>query len=315
MPRTASPALSFALFAGLAFFAVAAFSPAILNDSDTYWHIRAGEWMLAHGQVLRADPFSYTSAGAPWQAQEWLAEIVMALAWRGARFPGGWPGIHLLFAAAIALAAGIAAHAVRKRLDTVPALLTVVLGLACVAGSLLARPHTLSLPLLALWTAGLVAAREKNTPPGWWLIPVIPLWANLHGSFAFGLALAGALGAEAVLDSSDRKRTALRWGAFLAVAIASAILTPFGVKTLLFPFHLLGMEQLTQIGEWQAADFSQLSPFPIALLATLFVLGMGKVRVTPFRLLILVGVIYMALAHGRHQMLAARTGHRPGCPC
>ncbi|HEU0162026.1 MAG TPA: hypothetical protein VFQ69_06455 [Rhizomicrobium sp.] len=299
MPRTATPAPSFALFAGLAFFAVAAFSPAILNDSDTYWHIRAGEWMLAHGQVLRADPFSYTSAGAPWHAQEWLAEIVMALAWRG-----GWPGIHLLFAAAIALAAGIVAYALRKRLDAVPALLAIVLGLACIAGSLLARPHTLSLPLLALWTAGLVAARERNIPPGWWLIPVLPLWANLHGSFAFGLALAGALGVEAVLESNDRRRAALRWGAFLAVATASAMLTPFGVKTLLFPFHLIGMERLTQIGEWQATDLSKLSPFPIALLAMLFVLGMGRVRVPPFRLLILVGLVYMALAHGRHQMLA-----------
>jgi len=56
MPRPAlSPALVFALFAGLAGFALAGFSPGLLNDGDTYWHIRAGEWMLAHGQVLRAD--------------------------------------------------------------------------------------------------------------------------------------------------------------------------------------------------------------------------------------------------------------------
>lgn len=86
MPRTASPALIFALFAGLAAFVLAAFSPGLLNDSDTYWHIRAGEWMLAHGQVLRADVFSYTAANAPWHTQEWLAEIAMALSWRA-----GWP--------------------------------------------------------------------------------------------------------------------------------------------------------------------------------------------------------------------------------
>ena len=62
-----SPVLAFALLAGLAAFALAAFSPGLLNDSDTYWHIRAGEWMLAHHQVLRADVFSYTAAGAPWR--------------------------------------------------------------------------------------------------------------------------------------------------------------------------------------------------------------------------------------------------------
>ena len=78
MPRQVSPALSFALFAGLAGFALAAFAPGLLNDSDTYWHIMAGQWMLAHGSVLRSDVFSYTSLAAPWHTQEWLAGIVMA---------------------------------------------------------------------------------------------------------------------------------------------------------------------------------------------------------------------------------------------
>src|SRR5947208_16782655 len=102
MPRpTLSPALVFALFAGLAGFGLAGFAPGLLNDGDTYWHIRAGEWMLAHGAVLRADVFSYTAAGAPWHTQEWLAEVMMALAWQGL----GWAGIHLLFA----ICAGVAA--------------------------------------------------------------------------------------------------------------------------------------------------------------------------------------------------------------
>ena len=79
MPR----ALSFALLVALAAFALAGFAPGLLNDGDSYWHIRAGQWMIAHGAVLRADPFSTTAAGAPWHTQEWLAEILMALSWRG----------------------------------------------------------------------------------------------------------------------------------------------------------------------------------------------------------------------------------------
>ena len=50
--------MTFALFAGLAGFALAAFSPGLLNDGDTYWHIRAGEWMLAHRAVLRTDVYA-----------------------------------------------------------------------------------------------------------------------------------------------------------------------------------------------------------------------------------------------------------------
>lgn len=298
MPRPISPATIFALFAGLAGFALAAFSPGVLNDSDTYWHIRAGEWMLAHGQILRADPFSYTAAGAPWHTQKWLAEIILALSWRG-----GWPGVHLLTAIAAALTAAITAYAVRRRVDFIPALIVVVLGLACVTGSLLARPHILSLPLLALWTAALVTARENDRTPPFWLIAVIPLWANLHGSFAFGLALAGALAVEAVIESSTKIKAALLWGLFLALACASALLTPFGIQTLLFPFKLSGMQSLAHIGEWQATDFSTLSPFAVALLASLYVFGSGKVAVPPIRLLLVLGLVAVALMHSRHQML------------
>src|ERR1700761_3743549 len=86
MSQENSPGLSgsalFALTAGLAGFAVAAFAPQLFNDGDTYWPISAGQWMLAHHAVLRADPFSYTLAGAAWNAQEWLSEILMALVWR-----------------------------------------------------------------------------------------------------------------------------------------------------------------------------------------------------------------------------------------
>jgi hypothetical protein len=298
MPRAVTPAHIFALFAGLAAFVLAAFSPGVLNDSDTYWHIRAGEWMLAHGQVLRADPFSYTAAGAPWHTQEWLAQIVMALSWRG-----GWPGVHLMVAIAAAITAAVTAHAVRQRTDFITALVVVTLGLACVTGSLLARPHILSLPLLALWTAGLVTARQQDRAPPFWLIAIIPLWANLHGSFAFGLALAGALAVEAVVESSARAKTALLWGLFLTLATASAMLTPFGIETLLFPFKLSGMQSLAHIGEWQPTDFSTLSPFAIALLAGLYVFGSGKVTVPPVRLLLVIGLVAAALMHSRHQML------------
>jgi hypothetical protein len=39
------------------------------------------------------------------------------------------------------------------------------------------------------------------------------------------------------------------------------------------------------------------------LLSALFVLGSGKVKVPPIRLLLLLGLVWLALAHTRHQML------------
>jgi hypothetical protein len=297
-------ALAFGLFAALAAAALAAVSPALLNDSDTYWQIMSGGWMLDHGAVLRADPFSYTAAGQPVSTQSWLAEIAMAWTFRH----GGWAGIHALFALAAGVTALMVAFFLRRRIDTVPALLAAVLGLSCVAASLLARPHMLALPLLALWSAGLVAAREDNRAPSWWLVPVMALWANLHGSFAFGLALAALLGMEAVIAAPHRRRAALRWGLFIAVAIGAAMITPDGWRGLLFPFRLTGLSGLAHIGEWQASDFTRPAPLEFALLGALAVLALGKVRVTIPRLLILLGLVHLALAHARHQMLLGVAG-------
>ena len=72
------------LAAALVMACVFLFLPQVLNDGDTWWHMATGEWILAHGRVPDRDVFSYTQAGRPWVAHEWLSEALMALAARAA---------------------------------------------------------------------------------------------------------------------------------------------------------------------------------------------------------------------------------------
>src|SRR5262249_34518602 len=60
-----------------------------------------------------------------------------------------------------------------------------------------------------------------------------------------------------------------------------------------------------QIQEWRPADFSHPGPFEAALLAALFVGFSRGVRVSPLRLLLLLGLTHLALQHSRHQILLA----------
>ena len=50
----------------------------MLGDGDTGWHIRTGQWILANGRVPDKDVFSYTKAGQPWFAWEWLWDVCAA---------------------------------------------------------------------------------------------------------------------------------------------------------------------------------------------------------------------------------------------
>ncbi len=300
--KTLMSARVIALAAALGAFCVVLFAPAVLNDGDTYWHIAAGRWMIDNWAVLRIDPFSYTFAGHPWHTHEWLAEIAMALAYVGA----GWSGVVLLFGATTALTAGMLARHLSARLGGLGLIVTLILSLACLAGSLLARPHLLALPLLELWTAGLVIARAEGRAPSFKLLPLMVLWANLHASFLIGLALAGAFALEAVWQQPTPRAGALKtWGLFCALALLGAMLTPFGVGGLIFPFKLMAMGSLQRIAEWQPTDFRTLQPLAFAVAAALYVLLSRGVKVAPLRIAILLGLLYLALIHMRHQMLIA----------
>ncbi len=50
----------------------------LLGDGDTGWHIRTGQWILAHHQVPHTDFFSFTRLGEPWFAWEWMSDILLA---------------------------------------------------------------------------------------------------------------------------------------------------------------------------------------------------------------------------------------------
>lgn len=199
-------------------------APALLDGSDLYWHIAAGRWMMDNQAVLRIDPFSSTFMGHPWQTQDWLAEVAIALAYIG----GGWSGVLALTAATTSLAAGLMGWFLARR----GAVLTVFLPLsfAVAAGAVTVTPLVLSLPVAVLWIRGLVKARARQRAPGYSLLILMMLWANLNAGFLAGLALLAVLGAEALLDQRADRITKRAWAIFAGGAIVAAVITPYGVQ-------------------------------------------------------------------------------------
>lgn len=224
--------------------------PDVLGDGNSYTHIAAGSWMLKHLRVLQADPLSSTLAGRPLIAHEWLSEVLLAGAYRA----DGLTGVVLLAAAAAALAmANLARHTGRWTGWMGTVLLTAA-ALLCAVTNFTARPHLLALPLLEVWVAGLLIARQEGRSPPWWLLAAMVVWANLHGGFAFGIALAVPFAAEASL--AGQRRLAWRWWGFMAGAVGAGLLTPNGLDGLLFPWRLLQLRSLGAIAEWQPTRFA-----------------------------------------------------------
>src|SRR5262245_46071929 len=76
-----------------------------------------------------------------------------------------------------------------RELRPTAALFGVLVALPLTAPHILARPHILALPLLVAWIAALIRSVDTRAAPSWFLLPLMTLWANLHGSFTFGLAM------------------------------------------------------------------------------------------------------------------------------
>jgi hypothetical protein len=297
---------SWPLLAGLAALIRALAQPtALLNDPDTYLHIAAGRWMLTHLALPVQDPFSHSLSGATWVPHEWLAEIVLAAVFSAA----GWSGLVLVGAASFAITMGLLTRFLLRYFEPFSALIAVTLGAALVLGHLLVRPHLLALPLLVICSGELFAARDAGSAPPAWLLPVMVLWANLHGSFMFGLALAVYLGAEAVLLPGRRGLEVRRWGLFCLLASAAALATPNGIAGFVEPFRLMMMPALQgSFVEWLSPNFQTFQPLEIWLLGLIALAFTTGIRLPLQRLLLLLVLCHMALAHVRHADLLGLVG-------
>jgi len=206
----------------------------LLADADVGWHIRTGEYILDHHQVPHHDLYSFSKAGAPWYAWEWLSDVIDGLLFR-------WAGLKGVVLAAGVLIALYAATLMRRIVDAgahlFVALLVALLSVGSASMHFLARPHVFTLLLLSISMA-LIEADRRGAKPArlWWLVPITWIWTSLHGGFLvliglLGLAAIGA-GIEAWIHRPRGRRPdwapALRWTGLAAACGAVSFINPYG---------------------------------------------------------------------------------------
>ncbi|KAB7738986.1 hypothetical protein F2P47_14400 [Parvibaculum sedimenti] len=272
---------------------------AVLADPDTYWHLATGRWIIEHKALPLSDPFSHSMPGASWMTHEWLSELALTGVYQAA----GWTGLVVLV---VLLFAGTLAYLMRfllARMEPADALLFTGFAGSMLMSHLLVRPHVLVWPLLAMWVGALVNAVEERRYPPWWLVPLMALWANMHGSFTLGLALGAALALDAVLASSreQRRAAAMRWGSFVGLSVVASMVTPLGWHGLWFSVEFMRMPVLLDsIIEWRSPDFHKPQIFELWLLLILVLGCTGRLRLPWLRLLMLLALVHLALKHQRH---------------
>jgi hypothetical protein len=269
------PLAGFALLAGV--FVVLNFSP--LWHTDTWGHIKYGEWMVRQGGLPEHEPFcDLADKQSPYIAFGWLSQVLFYLTLRFGEWIAGGDGLNQLaggvdilrglHAALSAVRWGLLLLALRRISGSTP--------LACF-GTLLSmllmwanygvlRPQVMVEPLFAVML--LLVGRQPISRRAVLFVPLLMLlWVNLHGSFLVGLAFLGCLllGRVAGLVLSERglamatiaKDAAVRRLLMaLLFATLACVVNPHG--PMLFG-HTLALAQhpnIADMDEWQGIEWT-----------------------------------------------------------
>src|ERR1700730_4635128 len=171
-------------------------------DPDTWWHLAAGKYIWQNHKLPVPDPFSYTTdLGQPSYngelqtrhfnlTHEWGMELVLYLAYA----MGGFPGMILLRACLLTVFCALPGWLAWRRSSSFYRGLAASLLAATLATSFRADRAYLATFVMAALTIVVYESRR-----GLWLLPVgFLVWANCHGGFVVGWAIAAAYSAEAV---------------------------------------------------------------------------------------------------------------------
>jgi hypothetical protein len=279
----------------------------LLIDPDTMWQITVGQWIIDHRAVPETDVYSFTMRGQPWISTQWLAQVLYAKAY--AIF--GWSGPVVLAAGAISATFALLAKFLCRHLRESTVLVFIAAALALTVPHMLARPHVLALPVMVAWVGGMIAAADRRRAPSLWLLPLMALWANLHGGFVLGLVLIAPIALDAVVSAEARLRRPLilRWAVFGVAALLTSFATPYGWHALLASQKILGLgAALPLIMEWRPANFGSLGTLEVCLLLGIGLALYRGIRLPPLRIVLLLGLLHMALAQSRAAEILALLG-------
>ena len=284
-------------------------------DTDTWWHLRAGQWIVENRQIPREDEFSYTRAGESWEYPGWLVEVPMYWMYK----LSGPGGLNLWTALMVTVTFAF----VWQTLSGGPFLKAFVIILASAAAGVYwaARPYlvTFLLAAITLWILEKYRWRRGVNPEKmvYWLPVLMVLWVNSHGGYLVGFMLWGVywiseLGILAWEIWFKKQRTfeirafgtPLLWAGMLM--LIAVCVNPHGPIMLMYPFKTISIGVLRDyIQEWQTPEFHSISvqPFAWLMLLTFGAVGASRQKLA-FIDFALVGLFfYMGLLAGRNVAL------------
>ena len=275
-----------------------------LNHTDLWGHLCFGRWIVQQEQLPSSEPFAAAPTVEPFTNIPWLAQVLGYMVERS----WGAEGLVAAHAILLTISCGLCMAAIRARGGLA---VTAVLG--AVIGYVLALPTsgTIRPQLFGIVLFPLVLLAHSHWKDRKWPLICLPIlfagWANLHGSFAVGLAALGCISAGRTWDrwvETGKLREALaepvdrRGWWILLFCLAAVCLNPLGPRLLLVVAFFGRTEALSQISEWRPLVLKSFSGslFFSTLVVTFFLVRRSRRRFSASDVLLLFAFGILALS-------------------
>lgn len=258
-------------------------------DTDGWWHLRDGRWILDHRTLPRVDVFSWTAHGEPWRLNAWLTDAILGAV---DRVTPVRPLMSIaMFAALAALAALAYTSARRAGARPWPAA-----GAAMVVEYLLTpyafeRPQMISYVLFAIVVLLLPPALAHSNRAFAGIVALVVLWANLHLAFSIGVIVIAASAVGQLIVT----RKIVRPAGLVAAVVVAGLCTPYGPGGYAAAFAVRTSSRI--VVEWQRASLHEVRDLLIggfALAAWFAAIRTRRVRQPQIALPLLAGSLAFA---------------------
>jgi hypothetical protein len=251
---------------------------------DSWLTLVSGREVAEQG-IPRTDRLTVWTNGVPWIDQQWLAQLIFY----GAQVLGGFKLVMLLHAAALVAALGIALAAARSLGASVKSVsLVAAVCMLLAPWALAMRAQTLAIPLFVTLVWLLASDSRSPSRRVFLVLPLLVLWANIHGTVTLACALVVLRGLTIALSRREGPKR-LRATLLIALPFAALLASPYTTELVgYYRTMLVSPELRTFISEWAPSTPSALTAvFYLTAFGTIALLARYPGRLTVFERLAL----------------------------
>lgn len=256
--------------------ALLAFLPSAFGV-DSWLALLAGRDIWQHG-LPQHETLTVIAHGVHWVDQQWLSQLASYGIYRAA----GLGGLGLANVALLVAGVGAAATFARRvgaRPRTVMLLLPLCVWAIIPAREVRTQEFAIPLFVAIVW----LLARDSRKPTSrvYWSLPILVLWANLHGTVSLGTGLVLLRGLTCAWETRvECRRDWRRIYKPLVLTLGAPVcllITPYGLRTISY-YHatLLNSALKHAVTEWQPITYSLLIAGPFFVLVGIMLWSFGR---------------------------------------